>query len=335
MLQKLAKSLALVAILAFVVSGCSKLEIAPRTKLLKPEDAKAKVEKYINANLMAPGTSATIKSLTEENGLYKVVVDIGQGQTVDSYLTKDGTKFFPQGLDVKDAATTPDTNSKPAAQNTPTPSTVVPKQDKVTVELFVMSFCPYGTQIEKGILPAIEALGSKVNFQLKFCDYAMHGQKELNENLTQTCIIKEQPTKLDAYLKCFLEKGEGTSDACMAKAKVDTKKVAACVAKTDKEFKVTDSFNNKTNWKGSYPPFDVFKTDNDKYGVGGSPTLVINGTEVQSNRDSASLLATICSGYKTAPAECKTKLSSDQPAPGFGTGTTPAGSGSAAGCATN
>jgi hypothetical protein len=112
----------------------------------------------------------------------------------------------------------------------------------------------------------------------------------------------------------------------MTTAKVDAKKAKACVAKTDKEFKVTEGMNDKTKWKGNFPPFDVFKADNAKYGVGGSPTLVINGVEAQTNRDSASLLATICSGFKTAPAECQKKLSSDQPAPGFGTGTAAAGS---------
>ena len=84
----------------------------------------------------------------------------------------------------------------------------VKKNDKPTVELFVMSHCPYGTQIEKGIIPAIEALGDKVDFNLKFCSYAMHGEQELREELNQYCIQKEQKDKLLPYLKCFLKEGK-------------------------------------------------------------------------------------------------------------------------------
>ena len=81
-------------------------------------------------------------------------------------------------------------------------------------------------------------------------------------------------------------------------------------------------FNDKTTWQGgSYPPFDLHKDDNEKYAVQGSPTLIINGEEIQTNRDSQSLLTAICSGFITPPEECKQPLSTSQPSPGFGTAT--------------
>jgi hypothetical protein len=45
---------------------------------------------------------------------------------------------------------------------------------------------------------------------------------------------------------------------------------------------------------------------------------VINGAQVNSGRDSASYLATICSAFNTAPAECNTVLDSNVPSAGFG-----------------
>ena len=90
------------------------------------------------------------------------------------------------------------------------------------------------------------------------------------------------------------------------------------------------NFKSNTGFQGTYPGFDVNKTDNTKYNVGGSPTLIINGTEVTSGRDSASLLKTICSAFNEQPEECKATLSSNTPTAGFGEGTT--NSGSAAGC---
>jgi hypothetical protein len=69
-------------------------------------------------------------------------------------------------------------------------------------------------------------------------------------------------------------------------------------------------------------------------GVTGSPTLVVNGVEVQSGRDPASLLTTICSAFNTPPAECQQQLSSTTPSAGFGSAAASAdsGSGTAASC---
>lgn len=298
-------------------------------KTISTDEAKTTAEEFVNKFLMSNGSKATIKDITTEYGLYKLSIDI-TSDVVESYITKDGKLFFPQALNIaeisaaKDTAATGDTaNSTPAAA-------VTKKSDKPVVELFVMSYCPYGTQIEKGILPVIEALGSKIDFQLKFCNYAMHGEKELKENLIQYCIQKEQGPKFNTYLKCFLDSSD--SAACLTTTGIDQKAAESCVAKTDSQFKVMENFTSNTNFQGSYPSFDVEKADNAKYSVGGSPTLIINGEDIQSNRDSASLLATICSAFNEQPDECKTALSSTAPSAGFGSGTAAASAG-AAGCA--
>lgn len=194
------------------------------------------------------------------------------------------------------------------------------KKEKAEVEIFVMSHCPYGTQIEKGIIPVLDALGDDVDFELKFCDYAMHGEKELNEELNQYCIQKEQNDKLIPYLKCFL--ADSDSDSCLSEVEIDMNMLDACISATDTEFKVSENFVDKSTWKGNFPTFNIFKDDVDKYGVSGSPTLVINGVNVQANRDSASLLAAICTGFIDEPEACSSELSSASPSPGFGYDTT-------------
>jgi hypothetical protein len=297
----------------------------PSIKNLKPEEAKAKAEQFINNFLMSGGNKATIKEISEEYGLYKLKIDIVTS-VVDSYLSKDGKLFFPQALDVEKISS--EQPSQGAANNQPAPvAEVSKKSDKPVVELFVMSYCPYGTQIEKGMLPVLAALGNKIDFELKFCSYAMHGEKELQENLNQYCIQKEQPAKLDAYLKCFLEASDSAS--CVSSTGVNKSQMDACVAKTDKQYKVIDNFKNNVGFQGSFPGFDVYKADNDKYDVGGSPTLIINGEQVSSGRDSASLLKAICSAFKNQPKECQASLSTASPAPGFGSGTQAAGAAAA------
>jgi hypothetical protein len=321
-------TLPVLLVLALVVIGLFSFDRpAAKAKNLSPEEAKAKAETFVNTYLMQSGSKATIKEITKEYGLYKLQIDI-VSSVVESYITKDGKLFFPQALNLEETAKQVADAAAGNTENTTAPvATVSVKSDKPVVELFVMSYCPYGTQIEKGILPVLAALENKIDFKLEFCSYAMHGQKELNENLTQYCIQKEQTNKLSAYLTCFLESGE--SAACLDSAKIDKTKLASCVSKTDKNYKVTSNFTDKIGYQGSYPGFDVNKTENDKYNIGGSPTLIINGQEISSARDAASLLATICSAFNEQPEACKKTLSSASPSAGFGSGTAAA---TTAGC---
>jgi len=316
-------TLPIILVIALIVIGLFTFQ--KPVKNLSAAEAKDKAENFINTYLMQGGNKATIKDITTAYGLYKLKVDI-VSDMVESYLSKDGKLFFPQALEVEKMGAA---NNAAAPSGSAPSATVTKKSDKPTVELFVMSHCPYGTQIEKGILPVVEALGNKINFDLKFCSYAMHGEKELQEQLAQYCIKKEQTAKLNSYLKCFLEAGDSAS--CLTSVGINKSTLDSCIAKTDKQYKVIDNFNNKVGYQGQFPGFDVYKADNEKYNVGGSPTLVINGQEISSGRDSASLLKTICSAFNNEPKECQTTLSSASPAPGFGPGTQAAGS-AAAGC---
>jgi glutaredoxin len=300
--------------LSLALTGCSLGKGISAKKILTPDEAKAKAADFITKNLVSQGTNVDIKEITAEGSLYKLKVSVSsdQGsQDIDSYISNDGESFFPQVINIADT----ENQNQPAASTNSAPSAVVTnKTDKPVVELFVMSYCPYGTQIEKGIIPVVEALGDKIDFQLKFCDYTMHGAQETDENTKDYCIQKEQPDKLLSYLSCFLK--EGNSVSCSKEVGLDDGKINSCIAAATKEFNI----DNKTT------DFAIYKTDNQKYGVSGSPTLVINGAQISSGRDSASLLNTICSGFNNAPAECSQQLSSQTPAPGFGTGTTAGGS---------
>lgn len=284
---------------------------ANEAKAIKPEEAKNIAKEYINTNLMPEGSSVNIdiNSVIKEKDLYKMDVDLGNGQIVKSYISLDGTIFFPQGFPIENQiADNP--SSKPQV-----PTGIV-KADKPKVELFVMSHCPYGTQIEKGILPVLDTLGDTIDFELKFVDYAMHGEKELQEQLRQHCIKENSPEKFNNYLGCFL--AEGNAEKCITENSLNKNNLNSCIESTDEEYKVIYNFKNNINYKGSYPEFAIYKADNEKYGVGGSPTLIINESEVSSGRDSATLLATICESFNEEPAECEAQLSSSPPSAGFG-----------------
>lgn len=313
--------------LALVLTGCSLTKPKTAQEIIGTEEAKVKAAEFINNNLMQEGSAVTVKEVIDDGSLYKVVVAMPTGQEINSYMSRDGKTFFPQAMDIAEVQKQKEVETGDQAAEQQEPKDMV-KSDKPSVELFVMSYCPYGTQIEKGIMPVVEALGDKIDFSLKFCDYAMHGKKELDEQLAQYCIQKEQGDKLNGYLKCFLK--DGDSSACVKSAGIDNDKMQACVSSTDKEFKVTEKYNDKSTWvSGQFPAFDVYKSENTKYGVKGSPAMVINGQQADSARDSASLLKTICSAFNNQPDECKKELSSTAPSSGFGEGT---GSDSGGGC---
>jgi protein-disulfide isomerase len=285
------------------------------SKALTADEAKAKAEDYINKNLVE-GTTASITAVEDySDSLYKLKVKVGDTD-IDSYITKDGKYFFPQAMEVDGTAVAA---ADGAAQTPVVPADLV-KSDKPEVEVFVMSHCPYGTQVEKGLVPVMETLKDKANIKIKFVNYIMHQAVEKDDNLVQYCIDKEDNTKYVPFLKCFLK--DGNSAACMTSTGVNVKKVQSCISATDKQFKVTEAFNDKTKWSnGSFPPFAVHEAENVKYGVQGSPTIVINGKQVESERSPAGLLATICAAFNNAPAECSATLDTATPGPGFGDST--------------
>ncbi|HPN96385.1 MAG TPA: hypothetical protein PLK35_01325 [Candidatus Moranbacteria bacterium] len=312
--------LSIVFLVVMVFSGCS---LSQKSTDIGQEEAKNKALKFVTENLVQPGTKLEVKEVIKENDLYKITLDVS-GQEIIAYMTQDGKKFFPSVMDMEEVEQEVAESKKSSEEE----QKEVPKQDVPEVKLFVMSYCPYGTQIEKGILPVLAALKDKINFSLEFVDYAMHDKKEIDENLRQYCVQKNEPAKLASYLQCFLK--NGNAQECLNSNGINSASLNSCVNATDSQFKITEKYNDKSQWETSqFPPFDVNKDDNGKYAVEGSPSLVINETKIASARDAASLLKTICSGFNIPPEECQAELSSTVPSSGFGEGS---GSGSNASC---
>ena len=237
-----------------------------------------------------------------------------EGEEIPFYVTKDGYIVGNSLVSVIPEDSGSNNNQQ----------TDVIKSDKPVVELFVMSYCPYGTQAEKGIIPVVELLGDKIDFRMRFVSYLMHGKKEAEENLREYCIQEIAPEKYLDYMTCFLE-GNGIEsngyisegndvDYCLAQAGIDKTALETCIAEADEEFSITENLNSGE----TYPRFNVDADLNEQYEVQGSPTLVINGQKVSSSRDPASYLSIICQAFTDAPEECSIELSSETPSPYFG-----------------
>ena len=306
-------------------------------KTISPKAAGAKLLAFLESNGYS---NVTLNGVKEKSGLYAVNFTL-KGSSNVVYLTKDGSNIAESIYSIEPTLT----ETKTTTQGK-TSSVNVLTSDKPIVELFVMSYCPYGTQAEKGLIPVAELLGDKIDFKIRYVYYAMHGEKEIQENLREYCIQKEQESKFLPYMKCFLQ-GDGTIDpsyglvmngndvqACLTQTKVDTTKLNACIASADTEFGVTTNFKDQSSWlNGRYPLFNVDSNLNENYNIAGSPTLVINGVQldvsdngyyefnsekITYSRSPETYKQIVCSLFKEQPEECKTTLSSANPSAYFG-----------------
>jgi FKBP-type peptidyl-prolyl cis-trans isomerase 2 len=190
------------------------------------------------------------------------------------------------------------------------------KNNGPTFQFFIMSHCPYGTQMAKGVLPVWEKFKDKANIELRFVSYTMHGAKEDLDNNRLICIREEQSSKLRAYLDCFVygDGSETSSQACIASTGIDKTKLESCIDSRAAGY------------------MEVDKALNEEFGVQGSPTVIINGQEANVYpRDPQSVANALCNAFTSKPSECSFKFDTTNPSPGFGGGSA-SSSGSGASC---
>jgi len=279
------------------------------------QDAGEKAVNYLNENkdTLTGGLVVSLVSVSEEGSIYKVSLKVGDGE-YDSYVSKDGKFLFPYGYNLQEASE----GGGAAANNT---TTEMEKRDKPDVKLFIMSYCPYGLQAQKMFLPAYELLKDKATMGVYFVNYIMHEKQEIDENLNQYCIQKEQKEKFSNYLNCFVLSGD--SEKCLFQANIDKTKLSSCISQTDAEYKIYSQYDDKSTWlNGSFPKFDVQADLNTQYGVQGSPTIIINDQVVDvSPRSPERFKEIVCQAFNSQPSECSETLSGEAASTGIGVGT--------------
>jgi glutaredoxin len=294
-MEKLLKPLIVLSLVVFAFTAYVVYEAAyslSNSSELSAQAAANKAVSYINN--VNGGTSASLIDVTEESGLYKIHIRIGQNE-YETFVSKDGKLLFKPGYyDYIDGG---------SATNTPSPSIEIPKSDRPDVKIFVMSYCPYGMQAERMMLPVYDLLKDKIDIGIYFVDYAMHDNKELDENLRQYCIEENNQSKYFDYLRCFIQ--SGNSSSCLTETGINLDNLASCMSATAATYNVSAE---------NYPAFNVQKDLNDLYGVTGSPTIIINGQKVSvSPRTPENFKQVICSAFNTSPEECSQTLSTELP----------------------
>lgn len=296
---------AVVIILAIVLTGSYKKigslnNIFSKNTDIGAEAAKTKAIDFVKNNLVQPGTDVQANGVIKENGLYKVTFNIGK-QEVTTYITQDGTKFFPQVMDIAEVEKKIADNQKETGAEVED----IPKRDTPQVDLYIMSFCPYGNKAEDTIKSVYALLKNKADFNFHYIVnssgddiQSLHGPKEVTQDEREICVLTKYNKDKWMDFITYVNANCGSDGTCWeAGAKslgIDVGIINSCVQSDGVTLMKTE---------------EKVSTEAD---ATGSPTMIINGSTtkiVYQYGNSEAYKKAICDAFNAAPEECSKELS--------------------------
>ncbi len=264
----------------------------------------AKVNRIVNVindliKLQGGNVQVQLKAVNKVNGLYVITLSTPDGNTQDIYATNDLEQIFLQPpIKVSDLEKTIE---KFKQQNKE-----IPKTDKPTVQLYIMSFCPFGNQAEQLMNPIIHLLNDKISFEPVYIISnrngqwtSLHGNSELKQDVREKIIFNMYgPVVWADYVK-------NVDHTC------DVKDIDTCWKSVAENMSLNTTAIEET-YNSSFDSIvsnEASKTNEAK--VQGSPTLVINGViynERANGRSTNAYKSAICSAFTTEPIECNQTL---------------------------
>jgi len=269
-----------------------------------PQICGDKALQYINKYLVKPNTSASLITVNEDKGMYRVITSY-QSQNIVAYTTEDCTLLFPEMYNMSSPLTT--------LTPTPTPKMQYSRTEVPVVDLYVMAFCPYGTQAEAVMAPVKSLIGNKTNIRVKFITRvsgntvasisSLHGLEEAKEDLRQAYIQANYPSVFWDYLaefnsQCYpVWQNQTALDSCRAKIMADVG---------------IDAMKIEAASQGSegIALLKADATDAAQKKISASPTLIINGVTYTGARNSEAYRQAICNSFLNPPQECNVTLQS-------------------------
>jgi len=173
-------------------------------------------------------------------------------------------------------------------------------KEKVTVELFVMSKCPFCPQVEKDLESVARVMGDAVVFSLDFVGAeregrltALHGEDEVKGNLIQICAKRHHPDNYMRLIHCMNENQRSIPqgwEQCANRAGVSIEAIQACAEGEEGRNLLRDSYQRSKAKKAV-----------------GTPTILINGESYRGTRGEQAYLRVICAAFSgRKPQVCKT-----------------------------
>lgn len=157
----------------------------------------------------------------------------------------------------------------------------VSRMGKPTLELFVMSYCPYGVQAEEKLIPIVKKFGDKIDFKLQFIAQeketislqevtpftSLHGYPEVAENIRQLLIAREYPDKYLDYILCRGKKLDKSWEDCAEKLGIDVEKIQKLFDSPEAEQLFRENIKRAA-----------------ELGIRASPTILVDGHKFRTNQ---------------------------------------------------
>lgn len=157
----------------------------------------------------------------------------------------------------------------------------IERMGKPTLELFVMSYCPFGIQAEESIIPIVKKFGDEIDFKLQFIAeekdelssqymtpfISLHGYPEVAENIRQLLIAKEYPERYLDYILCRGKKLNKSWEDCAKKKGIDVEKIQRLFDTPEAEQLLRESIKRSA-----------------ELGIKASPTILVDGHKFTTNQ---------------------------------------------------
>ncbi len=173
-------------------------------------------------------------------------------------------------------------------------------ENKVKMEFYIMSQCPYGTQVQEGIAPVLEKMAGYIDFKQDFIANkapdgtfsCLHGEPECNGNIAQLCIEKHNPDKYFPAVLCMAKDRKGIPDnwkKCAEASGLDTAPIQACYEGQEGK-DLLDASSKKAQERGAR----------------GSPTIYVNEKPYRGGRSAEAFEIAVCMALdeKDRPKDC-------------------------------
>ena len=136
MISSIVLVIVLIGVLIFFGTGLTGMIVVDNDNVLEPEEAAVNVLKFINENLVQPGTEASFVSVEDFEGIYNVTISY-QERDIFVFVTKDGTyAFLSAPLDITQELSEPE---EPEQPQQPQETLKADKPENTDIESFLDS----------------------------------------------------------------------------------------------------------------------------------------------------------------------------------------------------
>ena len=169
------------------------------------------------------------------------------------------------------------------------------KAGAAKLDMFVMSQCPYGVQVENAVAPVKKQLGDRLEVSIHYIGkgdksnlQSMHGPAEVKGDILQLCVNKLAPAKSLDFIACQNKNPRAVDNwkDCAKEIGVDQGKLSACAEHDEGKTLLAASFEEAK-----------------KRGATGSPTIFLNGKPYEGGRKSRDFLRAACDTFSADKPE--------------------------------